>query len=167
MVDTHDSGSCAERCGGSSPPLSTKNDYGCLKQSFFVLSGRGENPLGLTKGAERLEMGNAKHSGEALSVAHQSTPEHQALRGASRNEVCHGVSTSSRPAQHTQATPGQANFRRSHGLSIDRMECDEDVVRRSDPALRESGDGIIRSVTQKDSKKSGYNPIPLSNKNVC
>ena len=34
LVDTHDSGSCAARCGGSSPPLGTKKDKAAFSGLF-------------------------------------------------------------------------------------------------------------------------------------
>ena len=44
LVDTHDSESCAARCGGSSPPLGTKKSDRFMR-SFFVPSGRDENEV--------------------------------------------------------------------------------------------------------------------------
>ena len=43
LVDTHDSESCAARCGGSSPPLGTKE--GRIMRSFFVTNGSDENEV--------------------------------------------------------------------------------------------------------------------------
>ena len=41
LVDTHDSGSCAERCGGSSPPLGTKIRKTAYRGLFCGRRGRG------------------------------------------------------------------------------------------------------------------------------
>ena len=74
LVDTHDSESCAARCGGSSPPLGTKKEDRFMR-SFFVTSGRDENDVrrsDISSGeGQRAALGQRPERSESIPPGHQ------------------------------------------------------------------------------------------------